>query len=136
MTVSSGRSFSAVARPSTDDDNLRPYSVDVESDSTLSLSISEGTLLCTSSGALRRWIRRTSEIHANRKTPTKMLTETIAGRKSFNIVCSLVLLYCLPLVVVLTSGPLQEMKILSERANSNSAASAVMVACLKIPSRS
>jgi hypothetical protein len=37
-----------------------------------------------------------------------MPRETIAGRKSFNIVCSPVLLYRVPLVVVLASGPLQE----------------------------
>jgi hypothetical protein len=54
MTVSSGRSFNPVARPSTDDDNSPPYSVDIESGSTLSLSISGGTLVCTGSGALRR----------------------------------------------------------------------------------
>jgi hypothetical protein len=54
-----------------------------------------------------------------------MPTETIAGRKSFNTFCSPVLLYCLPLVVVLTSGPFQEMKMHSERISANFAASAV-----------
>jgi hypothetical protein len=37
-----------------------------------------------------------------------MPRETIAGRKSFNIVCSPVLLYRVPLVVIPASGPLQE----------------------------
>jgi hypothetical protein len=48
-----------------------------------------------------------------------MPTETIAGRKSFNIVCSPVLLYRVPLVVVLTSGPLPENEMHSARASSN-----------------
>jgi hypothetical protein len=39
---------------STDDDDLPPYSVDIERGPTLSLSIWERTLVCMSSGALRR----------------------------------------------------------------------------------
>jgi hypothetical protein len=39
---------------STDDDDLPPYFVDIKRSSTLSLSISERTLVCLSSEALRR----------------------------------------------------------------------------------
>jgi len=58
IKIPQSRILSNLDRAATDDDDSPPYSVDTERGSTLSLSISEGTLVCTSSGVLRCSILR------------------------------------------------------------------------------